>query len=261
MKYGFIGCGNMGGALLRAVAKSTLDIMIADFDGEKAQQIALELGVTAADNATVARECERVFLGVKPQMMAQMLQELKTVLKEKEPVLISMAAGLKISKIREFVGLKLPVIRIMPNTPVSVGRGMVLYCSDGVDGQTVCDFVDDMKHSGHLCELDESLIDAGCSVSGCGPAFMYLFADAVAKGGEECGLERESALKFAAATMSGAAEMLLQSEKTPQELANAVCSKGGSTIEGVNVLKNSNFEKIVINCIKAAYKRNLELGQ
>lgn len=104
-------------------------------------------------------------------------------------------------------------------------------------------------------------MDAGCSVSGCGPAFMYTFALAVANGGQECGLSPKQAIEFAAATMAGAAEMLLTSNKTPDELTAAVCSKGGSTIEGVTVLKNSEFEKIVCDCIKAAYKRNKELGK
>lgn len=260
MKYGFIGCGNMGSALIRAVAKSTKDIMISDFDVEKAKNLATELGITATDNKTVARECEHIFLGVKPQMMADMLCEIKSELDTKKPLLISMAAGLKISKIKEFAG-DLPVIRIMPNTPVNLGSGMVLYCFDGVSQSVADDFVKDMKYCGTLDCIDENLIDAGCSVSGCGPAFMYMFADAVAKGGAECGLTYEQAIKYAAVTMKGAAEMLLSSDKTPQALTDAVCSKGGSTIEGVNVLRNSDFEKTVIDCVKSAYKRNLELGK
>lgn len=260
MKYGFIGCGNMGGALARAVSHTTKDIMLSDFDAQKAQQFAAELGVTAADNATIAKECDRIFLGVKPQIMQDMLCEIKTELQEKKPLLITMAAGLKISKIQSYAGGNLPVIRIMPNTPVSLGKGMVLYCADGVEKEIIDDFVADMKHSGTLDQIDEELMDAGCSVSGCGPAFMYMFADAIAGGGVQCGLTKEQAIKYAAATMSGAAEMLLTSGKTPQELTEAVCSKGGSTIEGVKVLKNSDFEKTVIDCVKAAYKRNLELG-
>ncbi|MBQ8266930.1 MAG: pyrroline-5-carboxylate reductase [Clostridia bacterium] len=260
MKYGFIGCGNMGSALIRAVAKSTKDIMIADFDSGKAAALANELGLSAVDNQTIARKCDRIFLGVKPQVMAEMLADIKDILNEKKPTLISMAAGLKMSKIKEWVG-DIPVIRIMPNTPVSVGHGMVLYCAEGVKQDIVDDFVSDMKHSGRLDKIDESLIDAGCSVSGCGPAFMYMFASAVAEGGKQCGLSHSQAIEYAAATMAGAAEMLLTSDLSPQELIDAVCSKGGSTIEGVNVLRNSDFEKIVIDCIKAAYKRNKELGK
>lgn len=260
MKYGFIGCGNMGGALARAISCAEKSIMVSDFDARKAEQFAASLGVTAADNATVAKECDRIFLGVKPQMMQDMLSGIKNELQDKKPILISMAAGLKISQIQNFAGGDLPVIRIMPNTPVSVGKGVVLYCAEGVQKDVLDDFALDMRYCGILDLIDESLIDAGCSVSGCGPAFMYMFANAVAKGGEQCGLSRGQAIKYAAATMSGAAEMLMTSEKTPEELTDAVCSKGGSTIEGVNVLKNSDFESVVSNCIKAAFKRNLELG-
>lgn len=261
MKYGFIGCGNMGGALARALSKTTKDIMLSDFDKSRAEALAAELGVTAvADNAQAVLECDRIFLGVKPQMMADMLGGIKPQLEEKKPLLISMAAGLNTNKIRQLAG-DMPVIRIMPNTPVSVGQGVILYCSSGAEQDTVKDFVNDMRYSGNLYAVSENLIDAGCSVSGCGPAFMYMFASAVAKGGEACGLSPEQSIEFAAATMAGAAEMLLTSEKTPEQLTDAVCSKGGSTIEGVNVLKNSDFEKTVIDCIKAAYKRNLELGQ
>ena len=260
MKYGFIGCGNMGGALIRAAAKTTKDIMIADFDNEKAVELANELGLTVGDNKTIAAECDRIFLGVKPQVMAQMLDGIKDVLADKKPTLISMAAGLTTAKIKEMAG-EMPVIRIMPNTPVSVGKGVVLYCAKGVAQDVVNDFVKDMQYSGKLYLIDEDLIDAGCSVSGCGPAFMYTFASAIAKGGEQCGLSKSQAIEFAAATMAGAAQMLLTSDKTPEQLTDAVCSKGGSTIEGVKVLKNSDFENIICSCIKAAYKRNRELGK
>ena len=260
MKYGFIGCGNMGGALIRAAAKQTKDIMIADFDNEKAIALANELGLSAGDNQTIASKCDRIFLGVKPQVMADMLGGIKDILNGKKPTLISMAAGLSTDKIKEFAG-DMPIIRIMPNTPVSVGEGVILYCSNGVSEEIINDFVDDMQYSGRLYSIDESLMDAGCSVSGCGPAFMYTFASAVAKGGVECGLSESQAIEFAAATMMGAAKMLLTSNKTPDELTDAVCSKGGSTIEGVTVLKESTFENIVCDCIKAAYKRNQELGK
>lgn len=259
MKYGFIGCGNMGGALIRALSKTTKDIMVSDFDKTKLEAITSELGIIASDNRTIALECDRVFLGVKPQVMSEMLSEIKKDLNAKKPILISMAAGLKISKIKELAG-DLPVIRIMPNTPVNVGKGMVLYCYDGVEQSIVDDFVADMKHGGRFDKIDEALIDAACSVSGCGPAFVYVFANALAQGGQQCGLSYSKAIEYAATTMAGAAEMLLTSNKSPEELTDNVCSKGGSTIEGVNVLKNSEFEKIVADCVKASYKRNLELG-
>ena len=260
--FGFIGVGNMGGALASAVCKKIdpKEVMLADHLAEKAEKLAAEYGAVVSDNATIAAECKYIFLGVKPQAMADMLGNIKDILSDKKPTIISMAAGLSTNKIKELAG-DIPVIRIMPNTPVSVGEGVILYCSNGVADEVVNDFVNDMQYSGKLYKIDEELMDAGCSVSGCGPAFMYTFASAVAKGGVECGLDQSQAIEFAAATMMGAAKMLLTSKKTPQELTDAVCSKGGSTIEGVTVLKNSEFENIVADCIKAAYKRNQELGK
>ncbi len=262
MKYGFIGCGNMGGALARALSKTTKDIMLADFDSKKAQSLADELGVKCGTNNDIVLGCERIFLGVKPQVMGEMLDSLKDILKEKKPLLISMAAGLSTEKICEMVSEQIPVIRIMPNTPVSVGKGMILYCANMlVSKQSILDFVSDMRFGGILDELPEELMDAGCSVSGCGPAFMYMFIDALARGGEQCGLPREKAIKYAAATMAGAAELALTSGKTPEELRNAVCSPGGSTLEGVKVLTEENITEIGIKAVKASFKRNIELGK
>ncbi len=262
MKYGFIGCGNMGSALAKALSKTTKDILLADHDTNKAHNLADALGVSSGSNEEIAKECERIFLGVKPQMMEDLLRSIAPILCEKKPTLISMAVGLSTDTIERFAGAKLPIIRIMPNTPVSVGKGVVLYCGNcEVDIEITKDFANDMQFAGILDMIDESLMDAGCSVSGCGPAFMYMFADAIARGGTECGLNYEQAVKYAAATMLGAAEMMLQGDKTPEQLREAVCSKGGSTIEGVKVLQNGELQTLVSNCVKASYKRNQELGK
>lgn len=262
MKYGFIGCGNMGGAIARALSHSTKDILLADFLPEKAAALAQELGCQYADNETVVNTCERIFLAVKPQVMADVLAPLQPAFCEKKPLVITMAAGLTMSKITEFLGTSLPLIRIMPNTPVAVGAGMILYChNELVDNTTLTDFLADAAPCGQLGILEEKLIDAACVVSSCSPAYMYLFLDAMAEGAVECGLPKEQALTFAAATMIGAAKMVQQSEKTPIELADAVCSPGGSTLAGLQKLTDGNFSKTIIECVKAAYKRNQELGK
>ncbi len=260
MKYGFIGCGNMGGALARALSKSTTDILLSD-QPERARQLAAELGCTYGTNLE-AVACQRVFLGVKPQMMADVLRPLQPLLAEKKPLLISMAAGMAIEKIEELAGCRLPVIRIMPNTPVSVGKGVILYChNDLVDEGFLADFLKDMQQAGMLDPLDEKLIDAACAVSGCGPAFVYMFIEAMADGAVACGLPREKALAYAAATLSGAGEMALVTKQPPQTLKDAVCSPGGSTIAGVRALEERGFRGTVIDAIIAAYQRNIELGK
>ena len=261
MKYGFIGCGNMGGAIARALSKATNDIMITDRSG-KANALASELHCAYADPISVASSCERIFLAVKPQMMADALKPLRKYFRDFKPLLISMAAGLTIEKIQELAGTELPVIRIMPNTPVLVSKGMTLYCcNDLVDEETLADFLDDMAFTGHMDEIAEHLIDSAGVVSGCGPAYMYMFAEALADGAVACGVPRAKALEYAAATLSGAGEMLLQTGEHPGKLKDNVCSPGGSTIAGLNVLEQRAFRGAVMDCVKAAYKRNQELGK
>ena len=261
MKYGFIGCGNMGGAIARALSQTTNDIMISDRSG-KANALAEELQITYADTMSVATSCDRIFLAVKPQMMKDALDPLQKYLRAYKPLLITMAAGLEISKIQELAGAELPVIRIMPNTPVLVGKGMTLYCcNDLVDEALLEDFLDDMAFTGHIDQIPEHLIDAAGVVSGCGPAYMYIFAEALADGAVACGVPRGKALEYAAATLIGAGEILLQTGEHPGKLKDNVCSPGGSTIAGLNVLEQRAFRGAVMDCVKAAYKRNQELGK
>jgi len=262
MKYGFIGCGNMGGAIARALAKSTKDILLADYLTEKSAALADELGCKYADNETVVNSCQRIFLAVKPQMMADVLKPLQPLLAQKKPLIITMAAGITIEKMQSLLGSALPIIRIMPNTPVTVGAGTVLYChNELVDNAVVADLLKDSVYCGLWDYLDEQYIDAACVVSSCSPAYMYLFLDAMAEGAVACGLSKEKALTYAAATMIGAAKMVQQSDRTPVELANAVCSPGGSTLAGLQKLNDGNFNDTIIECVKAAYKRNIELGK
>ncbi len=261
MKYGFIGCGNMGGALIRALSKKTKDIIIADFFLEKAQALAEELSIEWGTNDEVVDRADRIFLAVKPQMMEKVLSELKEQIQERKPLLITIAAGLEIKKIEEFAGGNLPVIRIMPNTPVSVGEGLIMYTSNALAEDRVDDFVLDMEYAGTLDKLDEKLIDAGTAVSGCGPAYMYMFLEALADGGVACGLPRDKALLYAAKTMEGAAKLALESKKHPGELKDAVCSPGGSTIMGVKALEDGNLRASAVNAVVKAYERNKELGK
>ncbi len=261
MKYGFIGCGNMGSAIAKALSIKTGDMILTDRSG-KAAALAASLGCAYGDNQTVAASCHRIFLGVKPQMMEEVLKPLQGIFAEKKPLLISMAAGLTTQRIAEMAGTSLPIIRIMPNTPVSVGAGMTLYChNDFVDGETLADFLSDVSACGQWDLLDENLIDAAGVVSGCGPAYMYMFMDALAEGAASCGVPKDKALSYAAATMIGAAKMVQQTGQSPENLKNAVCSPGGSTIAGVRALEKAEFSDAVIDCVNAAFKRNQELGK
>lgn len=262
MKYGFIGCGNMGGALIKALASATKEIILADFFKEKAQNLAEELNLKTGTNEEVVASSKMVFLAVKPQMYSDVLLSLKDLLQEKKPVIITIAAGIKMEKITEILGFSLPIIRIMPNTPVQVGKGLIMYdFNELVDEKTVNDFVKDMAFAGTMDKIQESLIDAGTAVSGCGPAYMFMFIDALAKGGVKCGLTEEQAILYATATMEGAAKLLLESKLPPETLKQNVCSPGGSTIKGVEALEQNGLYFACEDAVIKAYRRNIELGK
>ena len=261
MKYGFIGCGNMGGAIARALAKKTTDFSVTDRSG-RATVLAADLCCGYCRAEEIAENAERIFLGVKPQMMEDALIPLRPILAQTRPTLISMAAGLTMERIGEIAGCDLPIIRIMPNTPVAVGKGLTLYCAnDLVSSEVLGDFLADMEFSGALEIVPEKLFDAAGTVSGCGPAYLYMFLEAMADGAVACGVPRAQALRYAAATMAGAAEMVLTTGQHPGALKDAVCSPGGSTIAGVKALEDAAFRSAVINCVLAACKRNGELGK
>ena len=261
MKYGFLGCGNMGGAIARALSLKTKDIAVTDRSG-KAKLLAQELGVTYSDNASIAANCDRIFLAVKPHMMKDMMLPRRETLAQRKPLLITMAAGLEIRQIEEFVGTRLPVIRIMPNTPTSVGKGVIPYCANElVTQEMITDWLEDMSRCGLLDSLEERLMDAASALSGSGPAYLYLMLEAMADGGVACGLPRAKAMDYAAMTMAGAAEIYLSTHQHPGALKDAVCSPGGSTIAGVRILEQRGFRGAAMDCVCAAYAKNKELGE
>lgn len=263
MKYGFIGCGNMGAPLAKALSNATKDILLANRTTQKAIDLALTLGCQwAPDNITVAKECSMVFLGIKPQMMEGVLRELAPTLAQKKPMLISMAAGLTIERLTQLAGCELPILRIMPNTPAAVGKGMISHCHNSlVTEQMLSEFLSDMASAGRFTAVPESQMDAATAVAGSSPAYAYMFIEALADGAVACGLPRAKAIEMAAAALSGAAEMVLQSGKHPGVLKDEVCSPAGSTIAGVQVLEAQGFRGAVIDCITAAYRRNQQLGK
>ena len=265
LKIGFIGAGNMGGALAKAASKNdSLQIFISDNDTSKAECLCKEIGALASSNAQIASEADFIYLGVKPQVLPSVLQQIAPDLKNRNGrfVLVTMAAGIKTESVCEMLGFDCPVIRIMPNTPVMIGEGLILYCGNSlVTDDDFNHFLCLCQHAGLTDRLEESLIDAGCSVSGCGPAFVYMFIDALAQGGKKAGLSEEKALFYAAQTALGAAKMVMQTKKSPDELKRAVCSPNGSTIEGVNYLEKELLKEKVVEGVTASFNRTVELGK
>ena len=176
MKVGFIGTGNMGGALAHAAAQSPApaELLLSNRTPEKAQALAQQLGATVSDNETIAQTCDYIFLGVKPQMMADLLARLRPILsRRQEGFVLGSAAGLTLQRLREMAGLSCPILRIMPNTACAVGAGLTLYVpSPEVTEEQLSAFLTLMSASGRLEPLEEHLIDAGSAVAGCGGAFV-----------------------------------------------------------------------------------------
>ncbi len=265
MRIGFIGCGNMGSALARSVMKSVspFNIVINDTNKEKVNAFCLETGAMTGDLREVASDCRYIFLAVKPQMLSELAIELRPMLEERKDgfVIVSMAAGVTTSRLTELFG-DYPTVRIMPNLPVSVGEGMILYtATESVADDELDGFLSLMKNAGALMRLDESLIDAGTSVSGCGPAFVCQVIEALAQGGVKCGLSYDDSLVLSEQTLLGTAKMLLQTKGDPSALCKAVCSPGGSTIEGVKSLEKDCIGDVFSRAVCASYKRNIELGK
>lgn len=266
MKLGFIGIGNMGSVMALCAKKSMpgARIMVSSRSMEKAEAFALTHGCVAGDNQRIAEECTMIFLGVKPQQVKPLLDTLSPILSARTDsfVLVSMAAGLSTEQLESFVTFPCPAIRIMPNTPALVGKGSIPYVlgkyateEDAVTLRSV------LKSAGMVYALAENLMDAATSVSGCGPAFAYIFMEALADAGVACGLPRDAAMTMAAQTVAGAAEMVLQTGEHPGVLKDKVCSPGGSTIAGVCALEEHGLRNAAQQAVFAAFQKNRQLGK
>ena len=264
---GFIGCRNMGGAIAAAVCKTAQpqSVLLANRTPEKAAALAAMLGCRTGSNQNAAA-CGWVFLAVKPQMMPDMLENVSGVLRRRAAagerfVLVSMAAGLTMERIRTLAQGEYPVIRMMPNTPAAIGAGMIQYCCAGVTDEEKAEFCKLLCAAGRLDELSETLIDAASCVSGCGPAWAYQFIEALADGGVMDGVPRDKAQRFAAQAVLGSAAMVLETGKHPGELKDAVCSPAGSTIVGVETLERAGFRGAVASAVYNAYVKTTQLGK
>lgn len=264
--FGFIGTGNMGSALAKAAVKnvSPAKIILSNRTAARAEALAAQLSCAAGDVRTAAAQSDYIILGVKPQMMAGLLEDLAPVLAQRgDPfVLVTMAAGLTMERIAAMAGGDYPVIRIMPNTPCAVGAGVVLYdANPHVTQEQLCFFTAAMAGAGLLDRLEERLIDAGSAMAGCGPAFLCMFLEALADGGVSCGLPRQKALAYAAKMAEGTAKLMLETGEHPGVMKDAVCSPAGSTIAGVRALEEHGFRAAAMDAVIATVVRSQELGK
>ena len=260
----------MAGALVQAAAAGGhgAECILTNRTLEKAQRLAEQVSADCVQtNAEAAKDAEFLFLGVKPYQMAHVLQEISSVLDERraagdEVVLVSMAAGITIKNLQDMAGGAYPVIRILPNTPCAIGKGMVLMTlSENVSDEQRDAFCTLMEHAGRFDEVDEGMMDAGGVVAGCTPAWAYLFIEGLADGAVEAGLPRKKAMKYAAQAVLGAAAMCLTEGAHPGPLKDAVCSPGGSTIAGVHALERAGVRGAAMDAVTAAFEKTKQMAK
>lgn len=265
MRVGFIGTGNMGGAIAQSVAKQDVDVVLSNFMKAEAENLSQKIGKGVhATNAEIAATCQVIFLGVKPYQLLNLLESLEAeITKNPEALWVSMSAGLTLEDISQYLPNTAGLIRMMPNTPVSIGQGMTTFSVKPSDRATHDQetFTYLMAKSGKLLSLPEHLIDAATGISGCGPAFVYQFIEALADAGVQNGLQRADAIQLAAQTVLGAAQLVLESGQHPAVLKDQVTSPGGSTVAGVVALEEKGFRHASISAVNVAIKRTKELGK
>ena len=261
---GFVGAGNMGGIIASAVAKRIgRDAVAVCCSTEKSSENAAErIGCEHSDIEEICAS-RYVFLGIKPQMAQEVLPKVADILKNRtdDYIVVSMLAGVTLEQLTQLCNTE-RIIRIMPNTPAAVGEGMTLVCScPAVSEDEVSAFCELISYTGKTDVIPEKYFDASTALSGCGPAYVYMFLEALADGAVRCGLPRELAQQYAASTVAGASKLALLSDQHTARLKDAVCSPGGSTIEGVACLEKEGFRSSVMDAVCAAYQKSRDLGK
>jgi pyrroline-5-carboxylate reductase len=264
-KVGFVGGGMMcealmGGLLSREMLKPS-QVTVYDVVKERLHYLKERYGVHSGETGqSVASASDVLFLTVKPQVMASVLMDIGNFVPKKSLV-VSIAAGIKISTIEKYLP-GVPVIRVMPNTPVAVGEGMSAVARGTYADENAANLVSDMFSAvGRSVLVDESMMDAVTGLSGSGPAFFFMMLDALSDAGVRVGLSRQNALLLSAQTMLGAAKMVLETGEHPAKLKDMVTSPGGTTISGVQVLENHAIRASLIEAVIAATARSRDMGK
>lgn len=263
----FIGAGNMGGAILRGLIRQgypASSIIATGRDLERLQELAATTGVRVTDNNIQAIEqAEVAILGVKPQMMKAVCEPLVEVVQRRQPLLISIAAGLQVESLESWLGGSLPLVRSMPNTPSLVGVGIAgLYANSRVTAEQKSWVETISKAVGQAVWVDsEQQLDAVTAISGSGPAYYFLFTEALAQAGEQLGLTPELALQLARQTAAGAGRMLETTDDLPAELRRKVTSPGGTTEQAILSFEQKDLRGLVTQATSAAAARAAELAE
>ncbi|NCF11128.1 MAG: pyrroline-5-carboxylate reductase [Gammaproteobacteria bacterium] len=265
-RIGFIGGGNMARSLVGGLIAGGIDatrISVAEPDASKRDELSTRFGITTSqDNGTVASDVEVLVLAVKPQVMRQVVTGLAATLHEPAPLLISIAAGVRAASMLRWLGQPLALVRAMPNTPALVRSGATaLYASPEVSEEQRSRAESIMRAVGQTLWIDdEGLMDAVTALSGSGPAYFFLFMEALEQAAKELGLPPEAARLLTLETAQGAARMALSSDEGPALLRKRVTSPGGTTEAALGAFAEGGFETLVTRAVRAACERSAELA-
>jgi pyrroline-5-carboxylate reductase len=264
-KIGFLGAGRMATALARGFIQGGLaaktDILASDPVGAARKAFSEESGAKAIDdNLEVAQFARVLLLAVKPDQVANVLREISNFLTG-EHLLISIAAGVTLARLEQGSGGRGRVVRVMPNTPALLGASATAFAAGSTATPADVKLVEKLFSAvGIAMQVKESLLDAVTGLSGSGPAFAYLFIEALSDGGVAAGLPRDVATRLAAQTVMGSARMVLETGKHPGALKDMVTSPGGTTIEGLHELEKGKLRGAVISAVRAAAEKSRKLG-
>lgn len=268
MKIGFIGAGNMGGAIFRGFIKNNAfepkNIHIYRKNMDKLKEDAKNLGITAEDSAVnLVKNVDCVVLAVKPNMFPSVIEEIKEEVKAKGSLIVSIAAGLSTENIKEMFGFDLSIIRIMPNINAEICLSTSACCYNKlVEENQLKAIKEAFGKIGYITEVEESKFAIFTAIAGCSPAYVYLFIDSLAKGAQKLGMSKKQALEIATSAVIGSAKMLEASEgEHPWSLIDKVCSPGGTTIEGVCTLEEYKFESAVVKAVENSVIKDRELSK
>ena len=266
-KIGFIGAGNMAGALLKGLLAAKLyrpqDMLVSDVVPAQLGKIKRAYRVDGLkDNRAAVRAAQTIVLAVKPQIIDQVLADIRPEV-TKEKLFISIAAGVPLRRLETGLGGNARVVRVMPNTPALLGKGMAAVVrgqkAKPQDEKLALTLFRGVGEA--LAVKDEALMDPVTGLSGSGPAYVYLFAEALIAGGVQEGLSPAVATRLTVQTLEGAVAMLKKSGKSPKDLRDMVTSPGGTTLAGLSFLAEGKFTETVTGAVRAATRRSKELGQ
>lgn len=268
-RIAIVGAGMMGEALARGMLSAgwaPTDIVMSDVRADRLEELKSGLGVAIdiSPASAVSQASQGVMLAVKPQDAPAALRELAEVLRD-DHVLLSIAAGLRIKTLREYAGPAPFIVRVMPNTPARVGKGVTALCceTDALTDREMAakTFADDVFSSvGPVVWLEEDHLDAVTAVSGSGPAYVFYLAEAMMLAASELGLDPADARTLVASTIAGAGAMLVSESESPEQLRAQVTSKGGTTAAAISVFDSREMRGLIVDAVRAAWERSRELG-